>query len=174
MTVTVPTLDTERLMLRAHRMDDFEALVPVLGSDHARYMGGPMTRKQAWSCFCSDIAQWSLLGHGAWGVERRDNGDFVGQISIIKPPHFPEVEIGWVFLPGAEGRGYAREAALAALTYAFATLKLKTLVSYIDRRNIRSIALANHLGAAPDPVAKQPYPDDNDIVYRHPGPGVQQ
>ena len=162
-----PVLETDRLILRAHRMDDFETLAPVLGSDHARYMGGPMTRKQAWSSFCSDIAQWALLGHGAWAADQRDTGEFIGQITIIKPPHFPETEIGWVFLPQAEGQGYAQEAARAALTFAFDTLQLTTMVSYIDRQNARSIALAERLGATPDATAKHAYPEDDDVVYRH-------
>ena len=168
--VHIPTFETERLILRAHRMDDFKALAQVLCSDHARYMGGPMTPKQAWQSFCCDIAQWALLGHGSWAVERSDNGEFIGQITVIKPPYFPEIEIGWVLLPGAEGKGYAYEAACAALTFAFDTLKLETLVSYIDRRNTRSIALAERLGASPDPSAKHAYPDDDDIVWRHLGP----
>ena len=169
---SAPTLETERLILRANRQEDFEALAKVLGSPHAKFMGGPMTHNEAWQSFCSDIAQWPLLGHGAWAVDRRDTGEFVGQISIIKPPHFPEVEIGWVFFPQAEGYGYASEAARAALTFAFESLGLQTLVSYIDTKNSRSIALAERLGARPDPTAAQPYPAD--VVYRHPAPAALQ
>ncbi len=169
---SAPTLETERLILRANRQEDFEALAKVLGSDHAKFMGGPMTRKDAWQSFCCDIAQWPLLGHGAWAVDRRDTGKFVGQISIIKPPHFPEVEIGWVFFPQAEGRGYAYEAARAALKFAFNSLGLQTLVSYIDTRNTRSIALAERLGATRDVTAKHAYPDDDDVVFRHPKPAA--
>ena len=161
-------LETERLILRPNRLEDFEALAKVLGSDHANFMGGPMTRNEAWQSFCSDIAQWPLLGHGAWAVDRRDTGEFVGQVTIIKPPHFPEVEIGWVFFPPAEGHGCAYEAARAALTFAFDSLCLPTLVSYIDPKNTRSIRLAERLGAVPDPTAGKPCPED--VVYRHPNP----
>ena len=166
--MSAPTLETERLILRPNRQDDFEALAKVLGSDHAKFMGGPKTRSEVWLSFCSDIAQWPLLGHGAWAVDRRDTGAFVGQISIIKPPHFPEVEIGWVLFPQAEGDGYAYEAARAALTFAFNSLGLQSLVSYIDPKNARSIRLAERLGAKPDPTAAQPYAQD--VVYRHPSP----
>ena len=172
--MSAPTLETERLILRANRQEDFKVLANVLASDHAKFMGGPMTRKDAWQSFCSDIAQWPLLGHGAWAVDRRDTGEFVGQITIIKPPHFPEVEIGWVFFPQAEGCGYAFEAARAALTFAFKSLGLQTLVSYIDTKNTRSIALAERLGATRDLTAKHAYPDDDDVVYRHPAPVTLQ
>ena len=131
-----------------------------------------MNRKDAWKSFCCDIAQWSLIGHGAWAVERRDTGAFIGQISIIKPPHFPETEIGWFVFPASQGKGYAFEAATAVRNFAFETLGLKTLVSYIDRQNHRSIALAERLGAKPDFAAEHAYPDDDDIVYRHPNPAA--
>jgi len=155
-------------------MDDFDHLADVLCSDHARFMGGPMTRKDAWKSFCCDIAQWPLMGHGAWAVDRRDTDDFIGQINIIKPPHFPETEIGWVIFPAAEGKGYAAEASAAARDFAFETLRLKTLVSYIDKQNPRSIALAERLGAKPDPTAEHAYPDDDDVVYRHTAQEAQQ
>jgi RimJ/RimL family protein N-acetyltransferase len=167
-----PTLETERLILRPHRMQDFEDLATVLATPHARFMGGPKTRDETWLSFCSDIAQWPLLGHGAWAVDQRDTGDFIGQISIIQQPNFPEVEIGWIFLPQVQGNGFAQEAASAALTFAFASLGLATLVSYIDAKNTRSIRLAVRLGAAPDPAAALPYPDN--IVYRHPHPEARQ
>ncbi len=168
MTVTAPTLQTERLVLRPHRIEDFDQLAAELGSPHAQYLGGPMSRKDAWKSFCSDIAQWSLLGHGAWAVDQRESGEFLGQITIIKPPHFPETEIGWVFFPGAEGKSYAYEAARAAMTFAFGALKLQTLVSYIDPQNARSIRLAKRLGAVADPDAAKAYAED--VVYRHPAP----
>ncbi|MGR3290674.1 MAG: GNAT family N-acetyltransferase [Paracoccaceae bacterium] len=162
-----PTLTTARLILRANTMADFDAMVPVMASDHVRYMGGPMDREAAWKTFCSEIVQCSLRGHGAWAIEVRETGAFLGQISIIKPPHFPETEIGWVILPDAQGKGYVSEAARAALDFAFGTLGLKTLVSYIERENTRSIALAERLGAVPDPSATPAYPEDDDIIYRH-------
>jgi len=165
MNFAIPTLKTERLTLRPHKMADFDSLAAMLATPHVKYMGGPMNRKAAWKSFCSDIAQWALLGHGAWAVERRDTGEFIGQITIIKPPHFPETEIGWVFFPQSVGNGFACEAARAALIFAFDTIKLKTLVSYIDPGNTRSIALAERLGAKLDPTALST--TDIDHVYRH-------
>ena len=69
---------------------------------------------------------------------------------------------------GREGQGYATEAASALRAYVYDNEILKTLVSYIDPRNDRSIALAERMGAALDPNAKEP--DPGCLVYRHPGP----
>ena len=65
----------------------------------------------------------------------------------------------------AEGKGYAFEAAIAMRDWAFQERKLKTLVSYIDPDNSRSIRLAERLGATIDEHARPQHPDD--LVYRH-------
>lgn len=165
--MTAPTLHTPRLTLRAHVMADLDALCDVFESDRARFMGGPVPRREAWRWLASEVAMWDLMGHGAWGIERKD-GTFLGQIGILRPPHFPERELGWTLLEGAEGKGYAQEAATAARHWAWAQ-GWDTLVSYITPGNSRSIALAGRLGATHDPEAPLPEGETaaETIVYRH-------
>lgn len=165
--MTAPTLHTPRLTLRAHVMADLDALCGVFESDRARFMGGPVPRREAWRWLASEVAMWDLMGHGAWGIERKD-GTFLGQIGILRPPHFPERELGWTLLEGAEGQGYAQEAATAALHWAWAQ-GWDTLVSYITPGNSRSIALAERLGATHDPEAPLPEGETaaETAVYRH-------
>ncbi len=162
-----PTLHTPRLTLRAHTMGDLEQLCDLFGTDRARFMGGPVPRADAWRWLASEVAMWDLMGHGAWGIETRD-GSFVGQIGLMRPPHYPEREIGWTLLEAGEGKGFAQEAAVAVLNWAWAQ-GWQTLVSYISPDNTRSIALAARLGAVHDPDA--PLPDgettDDTLVYRH-------
>ncbi|MFW2588621.1 GNAT family N-acetyltransferase [Sagittula sp. SSi028] len=162
-----PTLTTPRLTLRAHTMDDLDALCDLFATDRARFMGGPVSRKDAWRWIASEVAMWDLLGHGPWGIEDRD-GQFLGQIGLFKPPHFPELELGWTLLAQAEGQGYAFEAALAARNWA-AEQGHTTVVSYIDPANSRSIALAERLGAIHDPQAALPAGEtaSDTVVYRH-------
>lgn len=162
-----PILTTARLRLRGHSRSDLDRLCDLMGSDHARFMGGPMPRKDAWRWLASEVAMWDLMGHGAWGIEASD-GRFIGQVGLLKPPHFPEVEIGWTLLPEAEGKGYAFEAASAALAWAW-DQGFETLVSYITPENTRSRALAGRLGATLDPDAPRPDGEtpEETIVYRH-------
>jgi RimJ/RimL family protein N-acetyltransferase len=68
----------------------------------------------------------------------------------------------------AEGQGFAFEAARATVAHAFRDLGWDTAVSYIDPDNARSIALAERLGARPDPDARPNEPGL--LVYRHPRP----
>lgn len=167
---TAPTLTTDRLMLRPHVLADFAPLYALFGSARARFMDGPYTPKQMWYWIASEVGSWSLQGFGSWGIERRSDGAFIGQLGINKPHHFPEVEMGWVLLEDYEGHGYAREAATAGLAWAW-DQGHDTLVSYIDQNNTRSIALATKLGAVQDPTAPLPEGDTHDdtFVYRHRG-----
>lgn len=161
----VPTIVTERLLLRPMTADDWEPYSALMLSERARYMGGPFSVKVAWGMFCADHAQWDLFGAGALMLEDRDTRACLGQVGINSGPLFPEKEIGWLVFPEAEGRGYAFEAASALRDWARTVRRLNTLVSYVDPQNDRSRRLAERLGATLDGTA--PRPDPTDLVYRH-------
>ncbi|MBY3105288.1 GNAT family N-acetyltransferase [Rhizobium laguerreae] len=134
------TIRTERLKLRMPDIGDFAA-------------------------YAENVALWQLFGHGALTIELGETGECVGQVGINHGPLFPEKGLGWFVYEPYEGRGYATEAALALRDWAFATLKLPSLVSYIAPGNAASVAVAERLGARLDPVA--PRTDPADLVYRH-------
>jgi RimJ/RimL family protein N-acetyltransferase len=161
----IPTLKTERLILRAPVVADFPAYAALLASPRAVHMGGPFDMRTAWGWFCHDVAVWQLFGHGGLMAELAETGECVGQVGINHGPLFPEKELGWMVYEGHEGKGYATEAARALRDWAFGTLGLATLVSYIDPANARSAAVAERLGALLDPAAQRQDPDD--LVYRH-------
>lgn len=162
---SIPTLTTKRLILRAPVIGDFPAYALLMASPRSVSMGGPFDARAAWGLFCHDVALWQLFGHGALMIDLRATGECVGQVGINHGPLFPEKELGWQVYEGHEGRGYATEAAGALREWAFGTLGLPTLVSYIDPNNSRSAAVAERLGAMIDPVAAKQDPDD--LVYRH-------
>lgn len=162
-----PILFTSRLRLRGHVLSDLDALCDLFETDRAQYMGGPIARKTAWRWIASEVGMWDLMGHGAWGIETLD-GDFIGQIGICKPDYYPEREIGWTLLEQAEGQGYAQEAAVAVLNWAWEQ-GYDSLVSYITPGNARSETLAKRLGARLDPDAPLPTGESRHEthVYRH-------
>uniref|UniRef100_A0A9E8CSN3 GNAT family N-acetyltransferase n=1 Tax=Bosea sp. NBC_00436 TaxID=2969620 RepID=A0A9E8CSN3_9HYPH len=161
----IPTLQTQRLVLRPMVEGDFPAYAAFLASPRAAGLGGPLSQRQAWGLFCHDIACWPLFGHGALMIDRRADGTCVGQVGISHGPLFPEKELGWLLYEGHEGQGYATEAAIALRDWAARVLGLRELVSYIAPDNIASAALAERLGAVRDLLADRPDPDD--LVYRH-------
>ena len=169
---TAPRLQSERLILRPHRLDDFERLAELFASPRSKYINGPHSRGVTWRAFAADVGHWELLGFGAWAVEHRETGDYVGQVGLNHPADFPERELGWLLWEEFEAKGYAFEAALRARDFAYGTLGWKTLVSYIDPENIQSIRLAERLGAARDPDAAMP-DGDPCLVYRHPPPSAR-
>lgn len=160
----VPT--TARLMLRPHWTDDCPAFVGFYATEASRFIGDPLPDDHVWHGFDSRVGQWAPLGFGAWAIEERESGAFLGQIAPNKPPVFPEPELGWILFPAHQGRGFAAEAARWARRFAFEGLGLPTLVSYVRRSNDRSIRLAERLGARVDHEAARPHADD--LVFRHP------
>jgi RimJ/RimL family protein N-acetyltransferase len=164
----IPTLQTPRLRLRAPVPADFEAYAAFFASERAIYEDGPLDRSAAWGEFAASAAGWVLRGFGSFSLEDRASGRYLGEAGLYQPPHYPEPEIGWILMAEAEGKGIAHEAALAVRRWAYAALGLPTLVSYIDARNVRSVRLAERLGAVLDPAAPSCGPGA--LVYRHPAP----
>src|ERR1700730_13663720 len=120
--VEVPVLESERLKLRGHRLEDFVHCAAMWADPEvARYIGGkPHTEEESWARLLRYVGHWSLLGFGYWVVEEKATGNFVGEIGFADykrdlEPWFKGVpEIGWVFASHAHGRGYATEAVRAA------------------------------------------------------------
>lgn len=165
----IPTLQTERLVLRAPRLEDFEPFAAHMASARSVWEDGPLDRARAWKEFASGYALWNLRGYGTWSLADRASGNYLGEAGIYRPAHYPEPEIGWMVLERAEGKGLAHEAALAVRRWAYGVRGLGALVSYIDPGNTRSIRLAERLGARLDRAA--PIPEGEICVtYRHPDP----
>ncbi|SIO42775.1 Protein N-acetyltransferase, RimJ/RimL family [Rhodovulum sp. ES.010] len=167
--IAFPVLETERLVLRGPRPEDWEAHAAFATSDRARFVGGPWSRREAWRGFAARWGHWAMRGFGMFTVTRRGSDAAIGTIG----PHFPEgwaePEIGWILYGGAEGQGLAREAALACRDHAYRVLGWTTAISYIHPDNARSRALAGRLGCEIDPAVPHPF-DEPCLVYRHPGP----
>jgi RimJ/RimL family protein N-acetyltransferase len=172
-----PRLETQRLVLRAPRSGDFPHWVTFATSDRAKYVGGPLNRMMAWRSMCHMTGHWVHRGFGMFIFSERTAPDTpLGMAGPWFPEGWPEPEFGWsVWSPAAEGRGFAFEAARAARIWARDALGWTGAVSYIDRANLRSQALARRMGAVRDPAAAVPdfgEKDDPTEVWRHPSPEV--
>ena len=165
----IPELGTQRLRLRAPRIGDFAAYAGIATTERGVHIGGPMTREEAWLDFVQLVAGWTLRGHGVWSVERRADGALVGFVLIGLEPGDLEPELGFLFVAGAEGHGYAREAAAAARDFAHGALGWDTIVSYIAPENARSIRLAERLGAR-----REARTEGGALVFRHGRGGAPQ
>jgi RimJ/RimL family protein N-acetyltransferase len=121
----VPVLETERLKLRGHRLDDF-ADCAAMWADAAvtRFIGGkPLSDEEAWTKFLRYAGHWALLGFGYWVAEEKATGKFVGELGFadykreIEPSLKGTPEIGWVLAAAFHGKGYATEAVRAVVEW---------------------------------------------------------
>ena len=163
----VPVIVTDRLRLRAPRLQDYPAYEAVFLSDRARHMGGPFTAEDAFSDFAQAVAGWMLRGAGAWTITARDEDAPLGWVYLWYEFGDPEPEIGWVLTAGAEGQGYALEAARAVHPRAMAQFGSGRVVSYIDAGNHRSARIAQALGARRDLAAEAALGEPDLHIYRH-------
>lgn len=166
--MNVPTLETERLVLRPMRHEDLRPYADLMASPRSVFMGGPFNELATWRMFCQDIALWTIYGHGALMIDRKSDVTCVGQVGINHGPLFPEKELGWLLFDGFEGNGYATEAGGALRDWAFSVLGLSTLVSYFDPQNHASMAVSSRLGGVRDNNAA--VQDEGDVVFRYSRP----
>ncbi len=168
MSVTIPVLETRRLILRGPEPEDYPSFKSTFTSYRARFMGGPLNPYETWMLYAAEIGHWQIRGYGMWMIQDKDTDRTYGMAGGWKPAMWPEAEIAWVIWPEVAGRGIALEATHAAREYFYRTLGWETAVSYIDPKNLDSIRLAERLGARRDKTA--PTVDGHDAVYRHPSP----
>lgn len=154
--IRIPIVETARLTLRAPEAADFEAYAAFRASARSVTVGGPFDRQAAFNQFTAIIGHWQLRGFGRWLVAERDTGAPVGIVGLHHPDDWPEPEVAWSVFDGAEGKGYAAEAARAARDYGYDVLGWTTLASLIVPTNARSLALAARLGAVRDGTFAHP------------------
>lgn len=160
----IPTLETERLILRGPTAADFPLYADILCGERGTGIGGPYKRDDAWWDFAQLASGWILHGHGGWAIETKDN-TLVGFALIGFEPGDQEPELGYLLGEAAEGNGYATEATKAVKAYAFNELKMTTLVSYITIGNARSERVAERIGAVKEGTVS--YDGDQVSVFRH-------
>ena len=162
-------LQTDRLILREWELSDFDAYAAMVADpavmEFLSLTGTPMTRFAAWNSFAVFAGHWRLRGFGFFAVVERETNTFVGHVGPWRPEGWPDLEIGWTLRSEYWGRGYATEAARAAIAYAFDDLRCSRIISLIVPGNERSIAVARRLGERLDGEITLPHlPPDRTLL----------
>ena len=145
----VPILETSRLLLRLPQQEDFGGWAEFHGDAVSMpYLGGPMTRADAWRGMASVVGMWPLLGFGQFSLIEKETGQWIGRAGPWRPEGWPGEEIGWSIRRSAQGRGFATEAASAAMDFAFFTLGWTRVVHIIHPDNAASQGVAKRLGSS--------------------------
>lgn len=151
--MNIPTLKSDRFVLRAFREGDVPALT-ALHSDaevmrYLRPNGTVETSpRQAWDYIALHMGHWLLKGYGKWALADRATDELIGRIGFFHAPYdWPGLELGWTVARRLWGQGYATEAASLALNWGFETLGQRDIISAIILGNEPSVRVAERLGA---------------------------
>lgn len=145
----IPTLETERLRLRAFRAADLDAFAAIYADPEVmRFIGEGRVaeRESAWRTMSLLLGHWQLRGYGIWAAEEKDTRVLVGRIGLWNPEGWPGLEVGWLLARSCWGRGLATEGGRRALAYAFDELGADHVISLIRPGNAASIRVAEKLG----------------------------
>jgi RimJ/RimL family protein N-acetyltransferase len=146
----IPTLETERLRLRAFRPEDLDAYAALNADPEGlRYLGcglEPWDRARCFRHMAFLLGHWQLRGTGTWAVEHRATGETIGALGFCEPEGWPGLELAWRLARPWWGQGRATEGARAALDWGFGVLGRDEVISLILPENGASIRLAERLG----------------------------
>ena len=158
-------IETERLLLRLPRAEDFDGFAELLADEEAaRYIGGHMPRAAAWRKFLQQPGAWMIQGFGMFSVIEKSSGQWLGQMGPWQPEGWPGTEVGWSIVRRHWGKGFGPEAAAASMDWAFDHLGWTEVIHTIDPQNANSRAVAAKLGSRYLRMGRLPVPyDANEI-----------
>lgn len=143
-------LETERLRLRWLTADDAPFILELLNDpDWLRHIGDRGVRNlDDARTYISEgpVAMYHEHGCGLYAVDRKVSGATVGLCGVLCRETLDDPDIGFAFLPGHRGRGYAYESALAVLGYARSVLGMRRIVAVVSPHNDASVKLLKRLG----------------------------
>ena len=144
-------IETERLRLRSWRDEDREAYADIMvDPEVGKWLGGPLTRDQAYERVVRFRASLEATGLGRLAIERKSDGRLIGHCGLAKTPDTKPlpigIEIGWALAQDAWGAGYAAEAAHAVIADGFVRHDLPEILAFTGSTNLRSQAVMQRVG----------------------------
>lgn len=155
MTDKVPTLPTDRLLLRAFSRTDIPALVPLIG---AREVAATTLRiPHPYSASDAEVlfARLERDDEVRWAITLPREGTLIGGLGLRLERDHNRAELGyWIGVP-YWGNGYATEAARAVVRYGFEVLKLHRIQASHFSNNPASGALLRKIGMKHEGTLRQ-------------------
>lgn len=155
----VEILRTERLVVRQLTEDDAPFLLELLNSpgfiDNIGDRGVRALEDAARYVSQGPGESYRRHGYGLWLTSLK-SGEPIGICGLVKREGLEDADIGYAFLERHWGRGYAREAAAAVLSYARDTIGLSRVVAIVKPGNAASEALLTKIGMRPGGAVRLP------------------
>lgn len=139
---------TSRLTLRPVGPEHLADLVALKGDEAAfgLMLHGTRSPAQARQDLEQDIACWAVHGYGTWAVHLSATGAFLGIVALAERPDGRGVALRFALWPHTRGKGYAREAARAALEFGHQRAGLARIVAVAREDNLASRGVLEDLG----------------------------
>ncbi len=181
MTRRIPSLETERLIVRELTMDDFDSINNVLSQSIEWDIS--LSERQRW-------LQWTVLGYemfsmlgqphyGERAIVLKESGGIIGAVGIVpyidtfnsvaafnRPRNAPataEVGLFWAIHPSHQHKGFAPEAARAVVEYLFTHENLGRIIATTGYKDIPSQKVMKKLGVTVQHL-EEPQPPDQFVV----------
>jgi ribosomal-protein-alanine N-acetyltransferase len=174
MAMDFPTLRTARLLLRDWQDADLDPFASMnADSQVMEFFPRVLDRAESDALVARIRNRFARSGFGLWAVEYCGITPFIGFVGLTVPSfevHFtPCVEIGWRLARDHWGRGYATEAAQAALEFGFGQLAVEEIVSFTAQANRRSRNVMERIGMthSPDDDFEHPFIPEGNPLRRH-------
>lgn len=168
----VPIIETQRLILRGHTLEDFPQMVDIWSDPvvQKHFHGQSLSREDIWGKLLRQFGMWAALGYGMFAVEEKSSGAYVGMAGTfevkrdIAVPVEGMPEAGWTFSAKVHGKGYATEAVRAALQWTDEKLHFLPIFCIIAPANAPSIRVAEKCGF--ERWCETRYKGDPTLVFR--------
>ena len=148
-------VETQRLRLRAYALEDFETYAAMWADPEVtRHIGdgSPKPEAESWTSLLRTAGHWQMLGYGSWAIDEKASGHFIGGIGFNNSKRDRGdalkdiLELGWMFTPGASGKGYATEALQAVLAWGRTHFGPVRVIAITAPENIASMRVAEKCG----------------------------
>jgi RimJ/RimL family protein N-acetyltransferase len=157
-------IETERVILRPTRAEDFEAWAAFAADPEVmRHLGGVQARPIAWRAFIGMAGAWQIQKFAMFSVIEKSTGRWIGRLGPWVPDGWPGTEVGWSLIRDVWGKGYAPEGARAAINWAFEHLGWTEVIHTISPDNLPSKAVARKLGSRFLRMDRLPLPMEIDV-----------
>ena len=148
--MTIPTLETPHLILRPWTQEDTDALFRILQEPDILeyYLPTNFTLEKTERYINHQLKHWQERGYGHWAVALKEEGCVIGWDGLEYLPETDENEVAYLLSHRVWGRGFATEAARAALRYGFDTAGLQAIIGLVHPGNTGSIRVLEKCGLA--------------------------
>ena len=142
-------IETERLLLRELKENDFDGLYKVLADpDIMQHYPYTFDKARVKNWIQRNIERYRIFGFGLWAVCLKETGEIIGDCGLTMQLIHGQIrpEIGYHIRSDKQRRGYAKEAAIAVRDWTFINTPFNIIYSYMKHTNEPSFKTAISYG----------------------------